>query len=445
MMTVNAMLPATVFGMTARPAGSTPARLDTVRLASVPLASVRRELGAFLRARPVLTDSLFAVALLGVFSASMTQLPSTLWPATMSAMIGWNAIGTAFVAIRRRWTWIAVVALSVHAVFSVTLGVPTGGLAILVITFTAAAHLPVRQSASALILLWLPSMIAANVLHRYTVPPAELNSITAILLDTMMALVAYLTGRVVFTRRRYVAALVERARTAEQNQQALATQAVEDERRRIARELHDMVAHHVSVMGVLATGARRLLVKDPDTADEALATIEKTSRTALREMRRLLDVLRTEPDRAAEPAQPLAPQPGLAALAGLAEQVREAGVAVAVRTSGEPETLDPGVGLTVYRIVQEALTNVLKHGGTRATAEVRLDFGRYWLTVEVFDTGRGAANQAACPTAGQSVGHGLVGMRERVALFGGVLRTGPRPGGGFRVYARIPIEEVGTR
>jgi signal transduction histidine kinase len=158
-------------------------------------------------------------------------------------------------------------------------------------------------------------------------------------------------------------------------------------------------------------------------------------------MRRLLDVLRTEPDRAPEPgqplaAQPLAPQPNLAGLDGLAEQVREAGVAVTLRTSGEPGALDPGIALTVYRIVQEALTNVLKHGGPHATAEVRLDFGRVWLTVEVFDTGRGPAAQRS-----GALGHGLVGMRERVALFGGTLRTGPRPGGGFRVYARIPIEE----
>jgi len=179
-----------------------------------------------------------------------------------------------------------------------------------------------------------------------------------------------------------------------------------------------------------------MLRRDPDAADEALATIEETGRTALREMRRVLDVMRTGP----EPADPPAPQPGLASLAGLVEQVREAGLVVSLRTAGEPAEMDPGVALTVYRIVQEALTNVLKHGGANATAEVRLDFEDRNLTLEIFDTGRGPAARADGVMA-DGLGHGLLGMKERVALFGGTLRTGPRPGGGFRVYARIPLDD----
>jgi signal transduction histidine kinase len=175
-----------------------------------------------------------------------------------------------------------------------------------------------------------------------------------------------------------------------------------------------------------------VLARRPEAADEALTTIENTSRTTLREMRRLLDVLRTD----AEPAAELAPQPGVAGIDALVEQVRDAGLPVTLRVDGEPAGLDPGVALTVFRIVQEALTNAIKHAG-RATAEVRLRFGVYWLTVEVCDDGRG-------PTPGGApIGHGLVGMRERVALYGGTLRTGPRPGGGYRVYAKIPVEQVG--
>jgi signal transduction histidine kinase len=192
-----------------------------------------------------------------------------------------------------------------------------------------------------------------------------------------------------------------------------------------------MVAHHVSVMGVLATGSRRTLHRDPAAADEALATIEETGRTALRELRRLLDVLRTEQ----EPAGELAPQPGLAHLATLVEQVREAGLPVTLKIEGEVGTLDPGIALTIYRIVQEALTNALKHAGS-ATAEVRLDVGTYWLNLEISDTGRGPR------MGGGPVGHGLLGMRERVMLYGGTLRTGPRPGGGFRVSARIPVDAL---
>jgi signal transduction histidine kinase len=252
-----------------------------------------------------------------------------------------------------------------------------------------------------------------------------------LLFNTMAATVCFMVGRTVHHRRAYVAALEDRARAAEQDQQTLTAQAVAEERRRIARELHDVVAPHRSVMGVLATGSRRTLRRDPEATDEALATIEETGRTALREMRRLLDVLRTD----AEPPGELAPQPGLAGVSVLVEQVREAGLPVRLAIEGSPDPLDPGVALTIYRIVQEALTNAIKHAGA-ATAEVRLQFGRYWMTVEISDTGRGPQ------LGGGGIGHGLLGMRERVTLYGGTLRAGPRPGGGFRVYARIPVEAL---
>ncbi|MGW5670981.1 sensor histidine kinase, partial [Micromonospora sp. NPDC003776] len=219
----------------------------------------------------------------------------------------------------------------------------------------------------------------------------------------------------------------------EATQRSLADQAVADERRRIARELHDVVAHQVSVMGVLATGARRVLRRDPDAADEAMATVEETGRATLRELRRLLDVLRTD----AEPDPDLAPQPGLTGIETLVEQVREAGLPVTLRVDGIPAPLAEGVALAVYRVIQEALTNALKHAG-RATALVRLTWTDGFLAVEVTDTGRGPG------PAADRIGHGLVGMRERVALYGGVLRTGPRTGGGFRVYARIPLESAGA-
>jgi signal transduction histidine kinase len=164
-----------------------------------------------------------------------------------------------------------------------------------------------------------------------------------------------------------------------------------------------------------------------------MATVEETGRATLRELRRLLDVLRTD----AEPAAELTPQPGLTGIEALVEQVRDAGLPVTLRVDGTPGPMEDGVALTVYRIVQEALTNALKHAG-RATAVVRLTVTDGFLVVEVTDTGRG-------PTpAADRIGHGLVGMRERVALYGGVLRTGPRPGGGFRVYARIPLESAGA-
>lgn len=414
-----------------------------------------RGLLAYVRARPLLADSLVAVALFAVGNAVVGTVPRELLPVNLPAALAWSAVGMTTVAIRRRWPWVAVVALSAHATVTSIVGVATENLAILVLTYTVAAYLSIRQAVAALVLLWTPAIVVVSALGRYTTPPMRYTLLTFLAFNVMMALVAFLAGRIVFTRRRYVAALVERALAAEQNQQALAARAVEDERRRIARELHDMVAHHVSVMSVLATGSRRMLRKDPGAVDEALATIEETGRTALREMRRLLDVLRTEPSQAlsggeppaelagagralpAAATDPLAPQPGVAGLEALIDQVREAGLPVSLRTTGEPGTLDPGVALTVYRVVQEALTNVLKHGGPDATAEVRLDVDGRWLTLEVFDTGRGPSVRHI-----DGVGHGLLGMRERVGLFGGSLRTGPRPGGGFRVYAKIPVEEA---
>jgi signal transduction histidine kinase len=247
----------------------------------------------------------------------------------------------------------------------------------------------------------------------------------------MIAAVGFMAGRTVFNRRAYIAVLEERAATAEAGRAAATARAVADERRRIARELHDIVAHHISVMGVLASGSRRALTRDPAAADEALATIEQTGRSVLREMRRLLDVLRDGDSDGGRDA--MAPQPGIRAIGPLIDQVREAGLPVDYRVDGPVEALGQVVGLTTYRIVQEALTNVLKHAGT-ATATVRLRLTAGVVELEVADTGRG-------PAPGSSpAGHGLLGMRERVALHGGTLRIGPRPGGGYRLYATMPVE-----
>jgi signal transduction histidine kinase len=338
-------------------------------------------------------------------------------PIALSRVAPWPAIGLALVA---------AAAPAVENYVPVTLVA-----AFVWLTYSAAAYFPVRRAALAAALLWVP-VLAISLVRPIQDRASGLSGGTLAVANLLVAAVCYLVGRVVNTRRAYTAALEERAKTAEANQRALAEQAVADERRRIARELHDVVAHHVSVAGVLATGARRMLRRDPDATEEALATIEETSRTALREMRRLLTVLRTE----AEPDVELAPQPGLAGIDTLVEQVRDAGLPVHLRVEGARRELDPGVALTIFRIVQEALTNTLKHAGA-ATAEVRLSFGAQWLVVEVFDTGRGPI------PGGGAVGHGLVGMRERVSLYRGTLRIGPRPGGGFRVYARIPMDALG--
>ncbi|MEU9256811.1 sensor histidine kinase [Streptomyces sp. NPDC048270] len=215
----------------------------------------------------------------------------------------------------------------------------------------------------------------------------------------------------------------------EANRRLLADRAVAAERRRIARELHDIVAHHITTMQLMAGGARANLAADPEVAREALVTLEGSGRMALREMRQLLDVLRAGDE--AEEA-PTAPQPGVADLAAIVGETRRAGLSVELDVRGEERPLPPSVGLTVFRIVQEALTNTRKYAG-RARACVRLTYGPDGLAVEVSDDGAGAA---AAPAGS---GYGLVGMRERVALHGGTLEAGPLDGGGFRVAARLPL------
>ncbi|MFB9236380.1 sensor histidine kinase [Plantactinospora siamensis] len=381
--------------------------------------------------RPLLGDALLAAGTMVLELALLVLAGGDRGPVRPVAELTWGVVCAAPVALRRvapGWA-VAAAMLTVAGSAALRVAPATQGLAFVLLTYTLAARWPMRRAVIGSALLWVP--IAVLDLLRPT-PAGALGGVGYFVLDNVLiALVSFFVGRTVHARRASTAALRERARVAEENQRALAEQAVADERRRIARELHDVVAHHVSVMGVLATGARRTLARDRAAADEALGSIEETGRTALRELRRLLDVLRTE----AEPAE-LAPQPGLAGIEALVEQLREAGLPVTLEVAGTPRPLDPGMALTIFRIVQEALTNVLKHAGT-ATAGVSIAFRGRWLELEIVDTGRGPVPDSA------TLGHGLVGMRERVALYGGALRTGARAGGGYRVQARIPVEQPG--
>jgi signal transduction histidine kinase len=227
-------------------------------------------------------------------------------------------------------------------------------------------------------------------------------------------------------RREVVAQLTARAEDAERTRGLLNELALSDERARIARELHDVVAHTVSVVVVQAGAARRVVEQRPDRALEVLGDIERTGRGALVDLRRLVGVLRDE-----GPA--LLPQPDLAALPELIERLKGAGLPVVLRYDGVPRPLPQGVELSAYRIVQEGLTNVLKHAGQVTAVQVELLYGSDTLTVVVRDDGRGAASGSA------SSGSGLLGMRERIAMFSGDLQAGARHGGGFEVRACLPL------
>jgi signal transduction histidine kinase len=223
----------------------------------------------------------------------------------------------------------------------------------------------------------------------------------------------------------------QRERTAwlAQRQHDEARRAAAEERVRIARDLHDVVAHHISVIVVQAEAAQEVLAAHPERAEGAMATVADTARSALGELRRMLGLLRSESGRA--------PQPDLAAVDDLVASVRGAGLAVELRTSGPARPVDGVVGVTAYRIVQEALTNVLRHADARRAC-VDLVFEDEALVVRVADDGRGLAAGKGGPGGGGG-GQGLVGMRERVAVLGGRLEVGPAPGGGFAVDARLPL------
>ncbi len=244
--------------------------------------------------------------------------------------------------------------------------------------------------------------------------------------NTVSALLAAGTG----------AAIRRRHQEAEAHRMLLADRAVAEERRRIARELHDIVAHHITTMQLMAGGARANLTHSPETAREALVTLEDSGRMALREMRQLLDVLRA----GEEPEQsPPAPQPGAQDLDRIIAESRLAGTDTELTVDGPVRALPPSVGLTVFRIVQEGLTNTRKHAG-RARAQVRLTYRPDEVRVEVRDDGPGSGPGSGARAAGRSgSGYGLMGMRERVALQGGTLETGVLDDGGFRVAACLPV------
>jgi signal transduction histidine kinase len=238
----------------------------------------------------------------------------------------------------------------------------------------------------------------------------------------IVAAATWVVGRALAERARRTATLAERANRLEREHEA----AVTAERARIARELHDVIAHSVSVMTVQAGAARLLLDEDPARARAPLLSVEETGRQALAEMRRLLGILRADERPAA-----LAPQPGVGDIAALAEQLRVAGLPVDVVVEGEPRALAPGIDLAAYRVVQEALTNALKHAGA-ARAAVSIRYSGTALELSVINDGH-------VPRNGRD-GHGLVGMRERVALYGGEFEAGPRREGGYAVRATLPLE-----
>lgn len=258
----------------------------------------------------------------------------------------------------------------------------------------------------------------------------------AVVSGPAIVLVGWLAGENTRTRRDYTEAVAERAAEREQEREERVQRAAAGERVRIARELHDVVAHAMSVVAVRAGVARVVLDTQPEEAREALSIIETTSRRALQEMRLIVDVLR----QAGEPAAELAPAPGLADIDQLIGHVSQAGVHVETRTEGTVRALPAGVDLSAYRIIQEALTNVVRHAGP-STVRLLLHYEPEELEIELTDDGGShSTSSPVISPMNSGGGHGLVGMRERVALYGGQLSAGPTADG-FKVLVRLPTDD----
>jgi signal transduction histidine kinase len=338
---------------------------------------------------------------------------------------------------RRRYpaTVAGVVAVASTATGIAGYALVASTVAVGIAVYTAAVRAPLRRSLAAAVVAAACAAVYTAWLRSATPRPELLDPLT-LSVSVLAFLGVWGIGRGVRGRRLYTAELEQRAERLERARAAEVRAALIEERGRIARELHDVVAHHVAVMTVQAAAARRTLDRDPAASAEAMASVEATGRSALAEMRRLVGVMRG-PDDAADDAT-RSPTPGLADLPALVEQLGEAGLPVRLQVEGSPYPLPAGADLAAYRVVQEALTNTLKHAGP-ASAEVVLQWTPQRLVLDVADSGHGPRVRDAAGDEDRP-GHGLLGMRERLALYGGQVRTGPAPGGGFRVRAELPVE-----
>ncbi|WP_405713950.1 sensor histidine kinase [Streptomyces sp. NBC_00046] len=391
----------------------------------------------FIRRHPSGVDCFWAVVLLGLSGLSMVGVPShgAGHVAAVPIVLGLCVV----VALRRRAPEKMLLLAIAMGVAQLITGVGPGAMnfAMLVIVFTVATVGERWASRLALVCSLCAAGLSKLRWQQEAPQGGWAQQTFVVIVLTVPFVLAWVLGDSMRTRRAYFSQLEERAARLEREREAQSKVAVAAERARIARELHDVVAHNVSVMVVQADGAAYVMDAAPDQAKQALETISSTGRQALAEMRRLLGVLRTGD---AQESGEYVPQPDVDQIEDLIEQVRQTGLAVDFRIEGTPRPLPSGVELTAYRIVQEALTNTRKHGGPDAGASVRLVYFDDGLGLLIEDDGRGAAHELYEDGGADGAGHGMIGMRERVGMVGGTLDAGPRPGGGFRISALLPLK-----
>lgn len=403
-------------------------------------------------------DIVLAVVLLlgGLLSAVLSSVSGIYGDqqGSLAIALGYVAVLAIPLAFRRRWPSVAAVVVSVAYFFAVTFRIPelyAGNIAMFIALYTVGAWEPHRRRATIVRVAIIAGMFAWLFVVMFQdatqpVDPAVEGAFSRagafspfvayqLLMIGVNALYfggAYYFGNRTFQQMRQRAALEERTAELEAEREVTAAQAVALDRVRIARELHDVVAHHVSLMGVQAGVARSLLARDPDKTREVLSGIEVSARTSLHELRQLLETLRTPGSEAAPDTAPTTH--GLTSISALVDEASAAGLPTTLTIIGEP-TRDPAplVQVNLYRIAQEALTNARRHAGPRATADVRLRFDPDAIELEVANTGRAGAAAS---------GLGQLGMRERAAVSGGTIDIGPRSRGGYLVRVRVPVVDA---
>src|ERR1017187_3503783 len=399
---------------------------------------------ALVRRFPLVADALLALVLAAAAFVSLAVTYSGI-PVTdhafshgfTFAVIASTLALTLPLALRRRYPFsVAFVVVVAFLVARIVVHVPEANVSLLaawLMIYSVAVH-GERRFRTPVLIVCYSAIVAELVRELFFASYANgygplLARFFNLFYNMLVLALPWLLGVAIWSLRDRQGKLADQTIELQAEREENASQAVFAERVRIARELHDVVAHHVSVIGVQAAAARRVMDRQPARAAEALSSIENSSRRAVTELHRLLGFLR----RAGE-TDDLSPQPGLAQLGDLIAAAGQGGLVVDLTIKGEARPLSPTLEVSAYRVIQEALTNTRKH--SRATAaSVRLRYGITELEVEVLDDGPGWEAEQA----GSQAGHGLIGMRERAALHGGHLRAGPRPGGGFAVHASFPL------
>lgn len=397
----------------------------------------------------VLAITVFVGALISAALSSVAGVYGDAQQSSMVLAIGYAAVVSLPLALRRRWPSIVAVVVSLAYFAAVSLRIPemfAGSIAMFVVLYTVGAWSTDRRRARivriALIagmFIWLLVVMFQQATAPTDIGVSRTGSFSPFVAMTLLNLMlnalyfggAYYLGDRAWNSGLQRAALEQRTVELEAEREVTAAQAVALDRVRIARELHDVVAHHVSAMGVQAGAARAIMQSDPDVAREALLGVEASARTAISELHQLLRTLRTTGDVEAESSTL-----SLDAIATLVATVSHSGLPTSLTIVGEPREVPQFVQVNLYRITQEALTNARRHAGPGATADVRLRYDDAAVEVEVTNTGRIALNAVS--------GMGQLGMRERAAVSGGSISIGPRPGsrGGYLVRVTVPVEDA---